>query len=96
MKGKDYQLARPIPRYHHLIVQPEQPRADVDVDGRPYEETMSLGGEFVRRNLRLFLRHSNKGRRLQFMTTIAEWPHYLATEPFYTQTPACGGLKADS
>ena len=64
MKGKDYQLARPIPRYHHLIVQPEQPRAHVDVDGRLYEETMSLGGEFVRRNLRLFLRHSNKDRRV--------------------------------
>jgi hypothetical protein len=57
---------------------------------------MSLGGVFVRRNLRLFLRHSNKDRRLQFMTTIAEWPHYGANEPFYIQTPACGGLKADS
>lgn len=65
-KGRTASWHGPIPRYHRLVMQPERPQADADADAdaRPYEENISLGDEFVRKNSRPLQHHSDKDHSL--------------------------------
>jgi len=78
-KGRTASWYGPIPRYHRLVIQLERPQADADADGRPYEEKVSLGDDFVRKNSRPLQHHSGKDHSLGDSWRL--FPRGAVTEP---------------